>query len=409
MGSEAGKFTLSCLLLSPMLASAAADTPTQDASRPLQILASQQLVYDDDLFRLPADLSPAAAGLGQSASRQDLISSTSAGLNYKWTAGEQGALVNASTAYNRYAHNQQLDNLSVDAKGEFDWRLADKWFGAVGGSYDQALASFANNHYFAKDLLHTTGFYGDANWLVGYHFLLNANLHHTTTTHSVAVREYEDYVADYGGFGVSYATTAGNTFGWDYRYTRGSYPHNPLVGGLPFDQRYDENTSTFTVKYALTGKTVLDGSAGYLRHVYPESSSGNFSGVIWRADLTWSPGAKTQLIFSGGRQLAAYVDAESDYFVATSESVTAAWKPTEKLDFALKYARERDDYIGSNAGLLVADTRQETINSGQLSATWSPTRILQVMLWYRLEHRISTLTLFTYDDDLAGAQLRLTL
>src|SRR5439155_21844902 len=106
------------------------------------------------------------------------------------------------------------------------WRLADRWSGQLGANYNQALANFANNHFFAKDILQTAGYLGDIDWQLGAHLFLNANARRSSTTHSAVARAYQDYVANSGGTGIRYVTDIGNEFGWEYRDTRANYPHN---------------------------------------------------------------------------------------------------------------------------------------------------------------------------------------
>jgi exopolysaccharide biosynthesis operon protein EpsL len=385
-----------------------ADTP----ERQFEVFVAAQTSYDDNLYRLPAYLSTQLAELGPRARRMDRIDVASLGLGYEWHPGVQTLKGNAGVAYNRFANNGVLDNTSRYAKLEWDWRVADRWSGKVGGNYDRSLANFANNHFFQKDILQTSGYFGEIDWQVGAHLFLNANARRSSTTHSAEERVFEDYVAKTGGTGISYITEAGNELGWDYRYTHGSYPHAAQLTGIPFDQKYDESTSGLHVKYLLTGKTHFEGSAGYLKRNYPLSNIGDFSGTVWRAAATWEPGAKTQVVFSAWRQLTAYLDSQSDYFVSNGASIALTWAPSSKLSFALQYSHDRDRYIGTSPGATlepVPDARRETVRSGKFIATWEPAELIRITASYKFERRRSTVSLFTYDDNLGAIELRLML
>ena len=375
----------------------------------LEVYAAGQTNYDDNLYRLPDYLSPQAEGLGPEASRGDRMDVGSAGLSYQWLPGVQVIDIKAGVAYNRFAKNSALNNTSRYAKLQWDWRLADRWSGKAGADYEQALANFGNNHFFAKDLLQTHGYLGEVDWQIGAHLFVNGTARHWSTTHSAASRQVDDYVANAGSVGVHYLTQVGDEYGWEYNYTHGSYPHNaaPLIG-KPYDQKYDESTSGLRVKYALTGKTRFEGFAGYLKRVYPGSVVGNFSGNVWNAAVTWAPGAKTQVVLKAWRQLAAHLDSQSDYFVSNGASIAPTWAPTEKLSFSLQYSRDRDQYIGSSLSVTpVSDTRRETVGSGQFIAAWAPRELLRITATYRFERRASTVSLFTYDDNLETIDLRL--
>ena len=379
-------------------------------NRQLEIFVGAQTNYDDNLYRLPAYLSTQAAGLGPDASRADRIDVATVGFSYEWLPRVQAFEVKAGLSYNHFANNGALNNTSRYAKFEWDWRLADRLSGKVGANYEQLLANFANNHFFAKDVLQTSGYFGQVDWQIGSRLFLNANARHSATTHSADARQYEDYAANIGGFGATYITQTGNEFGWEYRYTHGSYPHNVELTGVPFNQRYDESTSGLRVKYMLTGKTNFEGSAGYLKRNYPSSVMGDFSGYVWHAAVTWSPGAKTQVVLEGWRQLTAYLDSQSDYFVSTGASIAPTWNPTEKLAFSLKYSRDRDRYIGTSLNLaFVPDARRETVGSGKFIAAWTPIDRLRISATYKFERRRSTESLFTYDDNMETLDVRLLL
>ncbi|MFL6602487.1 MAG: outer membrane beta-barrel protein [Steroidobacteraceae bacterium] len=404
------------LLLAPAVLYAAPPEPgtaaytAAQADRQLQIFVAAETNYDDNLFRLPANLSTQAAGLGADSTRMDRIDVASAGLSYQWQPSAQTIKANAGAAYNRFANNGILNNTSRYAKLEWDWRLADRWSGQLGSNYTEALANFANNHFFAKDILRSSGYFGEIDWQLGPHVFLSANARHSSTTHSAAERVYEDYAANTGGTGVKYVTEAGNEFGWEYRYTHADYPHNAQVKGIPFDQKFAESTSGFHLKYLLTGKTQIEASAGYLKRDYPTSNYGDFSGSVWHTTLTWAPGAKTQVVFNAWRQLTAYLDAQSDYFVSNGVSIAPTWQPTTKLSFALQYTRDRDRYIGSSfVAAPVPDTRRETVSSGKFIATWDPTDLIRVTAAYKFERRHSTVDLFTYDDNLETIDIRFML
>ena len=165
------------------------------------------------------------------------------------------------------------------------------------------------------------------------------------------------------------------------------------------------------MKYLLTGKTQFEGSAGYLKRNYPVTNSGDFSGTVWRGAVTWAPGAKTQVVFSAWRQLTAYLDSQSDYFVSNGASIAPTWAPSTKLSLALQYLQDRDRYIGTSpaAAVVVPDARRETVRSGKFIATWAPAELLRIAASYKFERRRSTVSLFTYDDNLTTIEMRLLL
>jgi hypothetical protein len=365
--------------------------------------------YDDNLFRLPTVLSAAQRNQLTGATRFDFLQTGSLGYDGTFFLGIQELLVDLRLDYNRFADNQILNNASGSGKLEWDWQLSTVWSGKVGANYTRALASFANNYFLGKDSLETTNSYGEIDWLIGPHVSTNLVANHTTSNHSAAVRTIDDYALDTGEFNVNYVDSHANVFGWNYAFSKGRYPHTVELAGQPFDRSFHDNTSAFHVKYQLTGKLALQGNYGYLKRTYPNATIGNFSGDIWRAALTWQATAKSALVVSAWRELNAYVDSQSDYFVTQGVSVGPSWQPFEKLSLKLSGSHERQNYIGSNVGPLSAATRRDVITAGVGSLSWQPRQYLSAVLSYRYERRSSDIATLIYNDNLFSLSLRFTL
>jgi hypothetical protein len=388
------------------LACAAAAHAEPEGARGLHFYVDAQSAYDDNLFRLPGSLNSQQVGQLPGAIRDERIDSGSIDMTGNWTAGLQAVVLDLQAQNNRFAHNTALDNTAADGKLEWDWRLTDRWSGKVGGNFDRALASFANNYFLGKDLLDTSGYFGEFDWRLGTHWVATATAKRTTTSHSAVIRKVDDYSSNSGAFDIDYTDSLGDVFGGEYRYANGLYPHEAEINGLPFDRSYHDSTTGFHITYLLTGKTTFRGSAGYLKRTYPNAVIGNFSGNIWRASLEWQASAKSDLLISAWRELNAYLDSQSDYFVSQGASIAPTWTPTEKLALSLTYSRERESYIGSNPGPLTPAGRRDTVTSGQLAATWTPRRFLTATLSYRLARRQSDISALAFDDHIVSLNVR---
>jgi hypothetical protein len=57
----------------------------------------------------------------------------------------------------------------------------------------------------------------------------------------------------------------------------------------------------------------------------------------------------------------------------------------------------------------VPDARRETVRSGKFIATWAPAELLRITASYKFERRRSSVSLFTYDDNLTTIEVRLML
>jgi hypothetical protein len=379
----------------------------------LDIFASAQSTYNDNIYNLPADVSVTDIGLGNQASRADLIETGAIGLNGDWQLGYQEFFAQLQVDYNRFQHNGTLNNASTDDKLQWNWRVGPRLSGKLYSSYGQGLASFANTRFFSKDIVKTTAQYGEIDWEVGPHWILKASGRRATTAHSAELLSANDFNSNAGTFGLNYVNAKGDEIGWEYRRLRGSFPHAPIGADLLVNRAYSEDAGTFHADYQLTGKTAFTGRVGYLRRSYsnPEAAGreGDFSGTVWRAALQYQPGAKTQLVLSGWRELTAYIDAQSDYFVATGATIASIWNATEAIALTLSGSREREAYVSTNPGLAFTDSRRDEVTSAQGLLVWTPRTAFSVRLAYHYTNRDSTAAAFDYKYDTYSLELRLTL
>jgi len=378
----------------------------------LELSVSDKYTYEDNIYRLADDEDIAAQSLGPNASRDDYINRVSVGLEGAWRLWRQEFRLLGQMHDSRYQHNTDLDNTSGSARGEWAWRLGDNLSGQLGADYDRFLAGFENNRFLEKDVLETYGTFWGATLRVGPHWRLKASARRTEIEHGADIRKFDDSATDSGTFGIHYETSNGNTFGWNYRYSDAQFDRPATLNGLRFDRNYDEHASTFSTEYTLGTRAQLTASAGYIRREYANAvasdiSRGSFSGGIWDAGLRWQLSGKTALNLSGWRKLRAYLDAETDYFVAKGGSIEPVWNPTAKISVRLEYSIEDQDYLGPSLNLGVLEPRRDRVTSQQISIVYSPLRLLQFSLSGRNDSRDSDRPQLRYDGKSASVGVRL--
>jgi exopolysaccharide biosynthesis operon protein EpsL len=368
------------------------------------VYVADQLAYDDNLYRLPSDADVTALA-GPRARRQDVIDSVTLGADVHWYAGSQAVGVNVRVDDNRFLHNDALNNTSGRGNLAWDWRLGGDLSGQAGADYYRALASFANTNYYARDLVERVDYFGSARYRLGPHWALLGGVIEADTSLSAAAEQLYDFHSKSGNAGVEYASASGNTVTWEYRYTDARFPQAFELNGAPFNSNYNEDTALVSVKYAVTAATRIEASAGYLKRDYPYSGFATFSGNIWRASLQWQPTDEVQFVLTGWRELKAYVDAESDYFVSNGGSIAPAWTPSEKLTLSLAASWENHDYIGSSPSALTFVSRHDKVMTRQARLVYKPLQSLAVNLTYRYDRRDSNRARLEFDDTLATANV----
>jgi Putative beta-barrel porin 2 len=374
---------------------------TWDSPYPYDLFVADQFTYDENLYGLPSDVNASTAA-GPLATRADSFNSVSLGGDGRWFSDNQAIGFNFRADQNSYTHNDSLNNISGKGNLEWDWRLATQWSGEVGGSYFRGLANFANTGYYARDVVEREDYFGTIRYQLGPHWSVYGGVIGADTQQTAVPEQLYDYHSNAGNAGITLATSSQNSISFDYRYTDATFPQDFIVNGAPFNSNYREDTERIVVKYVISAATELDASAGYLKRDYPVSEFATFSGDIWRAALQWQPTDRFQIIAAGWRDLVAYVDSQSDYFVSTGASLTPVWVPTETLTLGLAVSRENHNYIDSSPSALTFVSRYDTLTSAIARLVYAPTYSLTFNLTCRYDKRGSNLPQFSYNDTLAA-------
>jgi hypothetical protein len=387
------------------IALAAADNEQQHG---LVIQAGEQLVLDDNLYRLPDSIVVDEALLGAQGSRDDLVSRTSAAVLGRWSQARQTLVINLGVDANRFQENERLDNTSRSAQASWDWGLGHRWSGRLGGDYQRSLSGFGANRSLERDLFETVNYFGEVEYRLLARWSLTGRLRQSESAHDSITRRADDLNSTTEALGIVYRTVEGDEIGFEYRHVQAEYPQQVIFAGQLFDRNYTENGASAHFHYTLSAKTYVEASAGRLERDYPQGSVGDFSGDVWNASLRWLPGVKTRVVASGWKELKAYLDTEADHFVARGGKLSADWAATRKLTFSVQYSRESQHYIGESLLGSTAAARHDRVRTQQVAASFAPRDYLSLDVSWRFEQRDSNAWLFAYDDRIALLGLRLT-
>jgi hypothetical protein len=105
--------------------------------------------------------------------------------------------------------------------------------------------------------------------------------------------------------------------------------------------------------------------------------------------------------FSGGRELHAYLESQSDYFVFTGGSIAPSWSPTEKISVSMLFAYGKQNYITTSASVITLGPVNTTGASESANFNYSPRDNWTLSLSYIHTNRTSNAVSFQYGDDLA--------
>lgn len=382
-------------------------TPTSpDQGNRLQFSAGDTFTYDDNLFRLPSGTGISGAGV---VSRQDHVNTVNLGVDGHYFGWRQEFDVSVRAAQNRFVRNDSLDNVSGLGKLTWDWLINSRLSGTLGYDFSRAQASFANTFFFAKDLVETSDYFASGGLRLTQHWTITTGIKATDVSHSAEQRAGDEFRGRTGNLGLQYTTTEQNTFAANYSYTNAHFPTPGILDDVQFDRSYKDSLEQFVVKYRLGGATQIDARAGYIQRRYPSSNFGSFSGDTWRATVTWAPTGITQLSLAGWRELTAYLDAESDYFVSRGGSATLTWSPTLKIGLSASAVFNSQRYISNTPSVVEFDSRHDNLHTYQVTLSYAPRALVLLGLTYRYDNRDSNQPQLTYIDRLALATLTLRL
>ena len=375
-----------------------------DSINTFQLYLADQVTYDDNLFRVPPGTAGVPGAAFANASQGDVANATSLGGQGRWAIGRQEVEVNLRADENRFKNNDDLDYVSANGVATWNWRVGQYFSGQLETLYDRSLAAFSETRYSGKDLVTSLEELGYARYQIGPHWAAYGQLRGSYTDHSATVEQFNDFHNKAGYAGVEYATDVNDTFGFEYQYVDITFRQNVAVAAGAYN--YDEDTYKFLAKYAVTEKTQLGGYAGYLERKYPGLGVGSYSGDIWRLNLGWLATDKTSLNASVWHELHAYVDAESNYFVAKGVSLGPTWVATEKVSITFLGTYEKQNYIdNSNSVVITGAAREDKVDSEQLSVRYTPRNDWIVNVFFRHEKRDSNQHVFSFDDNVVSGSV----
>jgi exopolysaccharide biosynthesis operon protein EpsL len=383
-----------------------------DAADNVDFYISDEYSYDDNLFRVPENLSlvdPTQADLESlpGRSKDDYTNKISAGVNLRADASRQ--VFNLGLRFDdvRYQRNQDLNYSGGNAVLGWDWQLGSHWLGRVTGLYDRTQASFANYLLFDRDVVQTSGYGLEVRYRIGSRFALLGAGNVASGDHSLALRRDQNFDANTGRAGIEYRTPSNNLVGVDFRSTRVEFDNVP--DSLTVVRRdYDEDAPGVLVKYAFTVKTSLEARAGYLQRNYLDPGVRDYSGETWSLGLHWEPRVALLFDLKAAHELRSYSDAETDYFVADVLSIGPTWKPRDQIKLTTAFTWERQDYIGNGLPTTSDSARKDDVQSVKASLDYTPRDMVTLGLMYQRLQRDSNRPLREYDSSLVGLQLKLT-
>lgn len=375
--------------------------PAPIDERPFSAFAELGIEHDNNPFRLSDTLGPTS----------DTVLRYGGGARYNGRiVGRQRALLEARGDYYDYTDNSVLDHFAYSLLGEWQWEAGNSLSGAVGAGRVFRIANPADIQRITRQDVTLDRAYANGGWAFATNWRVRAGVEGDESTRerpgAPAVR------ADTTGVrvGLDYVTPLANTFGLEYRDSRGDAPVSDAFDptGEFAGNDFREKEVAAVVSYGATSQIRVGGRVGHTERTFTEVENRDFSGTTWRALIEYLPGNKTILGFETYKFPESIIDVDASYVIRKGSAFVASWAPLAKLVFSGRIFEERRQAIGTpEAVLLGAPLRDDTTTGWRVGVGWEPMRFTEVGFGVEQARRTSNIDLRDYDSTTVSANLRI--
>jgi hypothetical protein len=369
------------------------------------LYVANEYSYDDNLFRQSTAESQRFLQAGEIRSRDDYVNKLTLGFGEDIEFGRQTFYLQGRATDVRFADNDHLDHVAGMGRIGWDWVMTSALSGKLNARYNRLLADFASFRDARRDVLESVTYDGSIDVKLGPRWSIFGGAQRVETEHGLADRRADDFEADAGRAGLQYATPSHHLFALEHRYTDARFPKRTTDTPARTGD-YEERATIGRLVYTFSVRTQFNASYGYVEREQVQDRAARYSGNTWTVDLLWRPREKLSTTLSGWRELRAYADAESDYFVSEGFGITQSWSPLTQLTFAVEAQWEDQEYLGFLAS---ADdpqpARNDDVFSGMASVEYAPRPNLRFELAYRAFERDSNRDVRRYDAEVAALRV----
>jgi len=372
----------------------------------IEIFGAETITYDSNVFRISSGADPNTTI--NSSRKSDWSSLTQVGVNLNMPVGRQRIQAGYSYNFWRYDRFKQLDFEGYDARALWLWQLGNDLSGQLGYTESKALSSFTNFSTTTPNQLKTDRAFVTAAYMLTPSWRLNAGADGAEQRNGDPARRVND--VDIAGFdaGVTYISRAGNQIGLALRTEDGNYPNNQVVGGIPVNNSYTQNTAALVMDWTFSPQSHLNVRGGWVERKYDQVPARNFDDTTGRVQFDWRPTGKLTITGIVLKEISPIEDIQTSFVLVRGFSLRPHWQITEKTALGLSLDAVERRYLG-DPGLVVGVTapREDRIRGALLSLTWQPLRNVSVIGSALRESRSSNIQFGDYDVTVISARARI--
>jgi exopolysaccharide biosynthesis operon protein EpsL len=190
--------------------------------------------------------------------------------------------------------------------------------------------------------------------------------------------------------GVGYQASSGSSAVLRYKRGDGNYHDQTFSSFAGLNSDFRETEEELAVRWALTGKTTVDGRLGHVRREHSSAPQLDFSGMRGALNVAWEVTGKTRLVGGWLHDLSATGLAAGGHVTNDRFFISPVWNATAKTSFNLRYDHTRREWHDVPFGTFSAG-RTDTIESVQAGVDWQALRTITVSGYARHEKLSSSI------------------
>ena len=297
----------------------------------VQPFGSYTYTADDNLLRIRDKVDPLPL-LG-TRNLFDMSHRFTGGLMFEKEISRQRLTANLNWTHTSFDKFNQMDNDLKSLTGNWNWFLGNRLEGSMGASYVQSLSPFLFQPGVRNIRTEQTEF---INAIWRFHPSWNLNGRYTRydlSNDSPSNRfRFLNRTEDRFEGGIDYLTSGRNTVGVLFRNIIGDFPVLVQAPDDSFtDNSYDQKEALAKINWAVSAKSNLSGTGGWVERNNASFKARNFSGFNARMTYHWQPTDKIGLSISGWRETAAMQQLTASFSLNTGVRVVPSWDITQKI------------------------------------------------------------------------------
>lgn len=377
-----------------------------DKADTLNASVSETVVRDDNLFRAPDGTAPMLATRGITA-RGDTIHAGSLKLNLDKNISLQHFHAGADVTDYRFGVFSFLDYRSKGFDARWDWALTPQLYGKFSTERTQSLNSFSDYRGYQRNLRtiekRNATFEYEA---FGAWRILGASGRDKVMDTYVLPTNSKS--TDFTEAGIKYLSSSGNSVTLLGRASRISWLGIPLSEALQFDSAATEHDSEVRIDLPLSVRSEIQAVVTRLSRKHRNFSSRDYAGTAETFSYVWTPGAKTQILFSASRSYVDWWDVGTSYNITDSVSMMPTWQLSPEFSARLRVEKSRRSFYAPIYLPPGMPLRRDDCRNGQLNLEWLPLRNISVTASLQKERRDSNQEDLSYTDTLKAVHLQLS-